>query len=143
MARKNSSNPKQDLPSCLERLRNTGCEVRELGAGRFLVSRQGCATVLLDSGNGVPQVEVRPGLVQGDGLLHLVDHGFQKFWQNGNRKVPARAEELKALHEFERDLRAALGVIVLYNEALGTVSAKYVYDRLEGREPGKRHPSFD
>jgi hypothetical protein len=143
MARENSSNPKQDLSSRLEQLRAAGFAIQEQGAGRFLVSRQGCATVLLDSGNGVPRVETRSGLVQGDGIMYLVDQGFQKFWQNGNRKIPARAEELKSLHEFERDLHAALGATVLYNEALGTVSAKYVYDRLEGREPGKRHQSFD
>jgi hypothetical protein len=143
MLQSNSSHPKQDLSNCLEQLRAAGCAIQEQGGGRFLVSRQACATVLLDSGNGVPQVEIRPGLVHGSGILHLVDHGFQKFWQTDNRKIPARAEELKSLHEFERDLRAALGVTVLYNEALGTVSAKYVYDRLEGREPGKRHQSFD
>ena len=143
MAQPNLSSPKKDLSECLERLRAAGCEVRDQGAGRFLVSRGGCATVLVDSGNALPQIEVRPGLGQADGILHLVDQGFQKFWQNESRKVPARAEQLKTLHEFERDLRAALGVTVLYNEALGTVSAKYVYDRLEGREPGKRHQSFD
>ncbi|OFW02360.1 MAG: hypothetical protein A3H94_08020 [Acidobacteria bacterium RIFCSPLOWO2_02_FULL_60_20] len=108
-----------------------------------MISRTGCGAVLKELADGTVQLVVRPGLTQRDSIAHLVDRGFQKFWQDGDRKLPARAEELKALHEFERDLCAALGVTTLYNEALGTVSSKYVYDRVEGREPGKRHQSFD
>jgi hypothetical protein len=143
MSRVNASTLQQNLASCLERLRAAGFEIREQGGGRYLVSRAGCGAVLLDSGTGLPQVAVRAGLLQGVEIAHLLDRGFQKFWQHGDRNRPARAAELQALHQFDRDLRAALGVTTLYNEALGTVSSTYVYDRLEGREPGKRHPSFD
>ena len=143
MSREHLPALKQTLTNCLDKLRAAGFESREQGPGRYLISRTGCGAVLQGSADGTIQLVVRPGLTQRDSIAHLVDHGFQKFWQDGDRKLPARAEELKALHEFERDLCAALGVTTLYNEALGTVSSKYVYDRVEGREPGKRHQSFD
>ncbi|MBI4479464.1 MAG: hypothetical protein HY651_05535 [Acidobacteria bacterium] len=143
MSREHLPASKQTLANCLDKLRAAGFGIREQGQGRFLISRTGCGAVLKESTEGTIQLEVRPGLVQRESIAHLVDHGFQKFWQDGDRRLPARAEELKALHEFQRDLRAALAVTTLYNEALGTVSSKYVYDRVEGREPGKRHQSFD
>jgi hypothetical protein len=42
---------------------------------------------------------------------------------------PALAEDLKALHDFEEDLKEGLGQKSPYNEALGTVSTFYLYDR--------------
>ncbi|MBI3933601.1 MAG: hypothetical protein HY316_02850 [Acidobacteria bacterium] len=143
MSQENYSPSKQSLANCLEQLRRAGCEVREQAGGRHLVVRDGCGAVLEALAGGGILFSVSPGFIQGDRIAHLVDRGFQKFWQDDDRRIPARASELKALHELERDLRAALGVTTLYNEALGTVSWRYVYDRLEGREPGKRHPSFD
>ena len=68
--------------------------------------------------------------------------GFQKFWQAGERRIPARAVELQALSAFDRDLRSALGMTRLYNESISVVSSVYHYDRVEGREPGKRHEPF-
>jgi hypothetical protein len=106
------------------------------------VKRNGCGA-LLDESSGELRFAKRSGLLRGQDIAHLVDRGFQKFWQDGPKSFPARAEELKALHEFDIGLRAALGVKTLYNEALGTVSARYVYDRVEGREPGNRHEPFD
>ncbi len=50
--------------------------------------------------------------------------------------MPALAEELKALHDFEEDLKEALGQESYYNESLGTVSTYYLYDRVEGRDRG-------
>jgi hypothetical protein len=140
MTQENS--PEQDLSTAVARLRTTGFAVSEQDQRRFLVSRDGCAAILEDLG-GTPRFSISPGLIQGNAIARLVDAGFQKFWQVDRRRFPARAEELKALHGFEQDLRAALGATTLYNQALGTVSSKYVYDRLEGREPGKRHQSFD
>jgi hypothetical protein len=66
-----------------------------------------------------------------------VDGGFQKFWRvDGQRKAPALASQLKTLHEFEEDLRAALGLDSLYNTSLGTTNDLHHYDRLEGRDNG-------
>ena len=46
------------------------------------------------------------------------------------------AEELKGVHEFQEDLREALGLESLYNESLGTVSTQYLYDRVKDRDRG-------
>ncbi|HSW50817.1 MAG TPA: hypothetical protein VLH09_11615, partial [Bryobacteraceae bacterium] len=65
---------------------------------------------------------------------HLVDGGFQKFLETpSGRRRPALAAELKRLHDFQADLREALGLKSLYNESLGTVSDRHAYDRLTGR----------
>ena len=48
--------------------------------------------------------------------------------QPSGKVKPALASELKALHDFEEDLKEGLGLETLYNEALGTVSTYYLYD---------------
>ena len=143
MSRLKQSPPKPTLAEGLEQLRRAGCEIRKQQLGRYLVVRNGCGAVLEASGVSSIQFAVRPGRFIREQIAHLIDRGFQKFWQDGDRRVPARSEELKALHELQRDLHTALGLNTLYNEALGTVSSEYIYDRVEGREPGKRHQSFD
>ncbi|MBI4464738.1 MAG: hypothetical protein HY647_08560 [Acidobacteria bacterium] len=127
----------------IERLKQAGMSVREREAGRVHISQYGCGAVLEVSPTGGPQFAVRPGLLLDDSVAHLLDRGYQKFWQNGQRLVPATSDQLKALHRFEQDLRGVMGLTTLYNEALGTVSARYVYDRVEGREGAKKHQPFD
>ena len=142
MTRSHQEQPRPTLAALIERFKKDGFAVEQQGPGSARVSKYGCAAVLEEAG-GVLRLAVPPGLILGQSIAMLVDRGFQKFWQDGDRKVPALAEQLKSLHLFEQELRNALGLTTLYNEALGTVSAHYVYDRLEGRTPGKRHPSFD
>jgi hypothetical protein len=48
-------------------------------------------------------------------------------------EIPATADILRALHSFEDQLKEAVGAMVLYNEALGTTSDRYDYDRIKGR----------
>lgn len=153
--------PKGQIPPCnleqwIERLQDAGFTVQAQDEGRFRVSQYGCAAVLQASPSGELQFAVRPGLEiraatvkersgaseAGEGIAHLLDRGFQKFWQEGKRQIPALSAELQALHRFDQDLRAVLGLTALYNEALGTVSSRYIYDRLEGREKPKRHRAF-
>ena len=128
--------------------------------GRVRIGKHGCAAVLEASPSGEPQFAVRPGLViraatvsersnelrsgldTAERIAHLIDRGFQKFWQEGERQLPALSAQLQALHHFDQDLRAVMGLTALYNEALGTVSSRYIYDRLEGREKPKRHQPF-
>ncbi len=142
MTRSHQEAPRLTLAALTERLKKEGFAMEQQGPGSVRVSKNGCAAVLEEAG-GVLRLAVPPGLVLGQSIARLVDRGFQKFWQDGDRKQPAVAEQLRFLHLFEQELRTALGLTTLYNEALGTVSARYVYDRLEGREKGKRHPSFD
>ena len=74
----------------------------------------------------------------------LTDGGFQKFFVTpGGKRKPALAEELKAIQDFQEDLKEALGLTSLYNEAMGTVSNLYLYDRVEGRDQGTHDKPWD
>jgi hypothetical protein len=77
---------------------------------------------------------VRPGPVIGGEIAYIVDRGFQKFFKTSKTEFPATAERLKTLHLFVEELKQAAGSITLYNEALGTVSDAYLYDRVKGRD---------
>ena len=113
----------------LAAVRAAGFETRLQPDGRITVSRGGCAAVIDDG----PRVE-RAGWVVGGEIAALIDGGYQKFWRAGDRRIPALAGQLTALHEFEEDLREALGLESLYNTSLGTINDLHVYDRLAGRE---------
>jgi hypothetical protein len=119
----------------LENLRKAGLTVTPLAGGTVRVSRENCAADLKEE-----QGQVRCGragmLISGE-IGVLVDGGYQKFFRTPSGKnVPALADELKALHNFEEDLKEGLGQEVLYNEALGTVSTFYLYDRVKDRDAG-------
>ncbi len=112
------------------------------GGGRVQISRDGFAALVVNDGD-VPRLLERAGplMTSKDGkteIGRLVDGGFQKFFQtpSGARK-PALASQLKELHEFEEDLREALGLVSLYNESLGSVSTLYLYDRVKDRDSSR------
>jgi len=113
-------------------LKSAGFNV-ERQAGRVRVTRGETAADVTESG----QLDDRAGLLMGGEIGVLMDGGFQKFFlaPSGKRK-PATADQLKALHDFEEDLREALGLKSLYNHSLGTVSALYQYDRVKDRDRG-------
>ncbi|MCS6952271.1 MAG: hypothetical protein RMK57_05435 [Bryobacterales bacterium] len=118
----------------VEAARAAGFHIEPLGTGRVRARRDQCAAIVEDAAGSSPRIE-RAGLVLGDEIALLVDGGYQKFFvtPQGRRK-PALAAELKALHDFEEDLREALGLPSLYNESLGTRFDLHVYDRLKGRD---------
>ena len=120
----------------LEAARAAGFTVAAAEAGRVRVSRDGVSAMVEEAG-GAARVVERAGIVMGGETGALVDGGYQKFFQtpSGKRK-PALASELKAVHDFQEDLREALGLESLYNESLGTVSTFYHYDRLQDRDRG-------
>jgi hypothetical protein len=132
-----------DFSSAVERLKAAGFTTSDRGGGRVLISKHGCGAVIESSPSESPQFAVRPGLLWGENVAHLVDHGYQKYWQCGERSFPAIAEQLKSLHCFEQDWMAVMGITSLYNQSLGTVSSRYVYDRVEGREGPRTCPTFD
>jgi len=118
----------------LDLLRNHGFEVKLLEQGRVLVSKYGAGAVLA-SGKDTPVVfAVRPGAVIQGEVARLVDRGYQKFIKSSKYELPATAAQLEAIHTFGEELNDLLGGISLYNEALGTTSDRYLYDRLDGRE---------
>lgn len=101
------------------------------------IGRNGIACIVRPGAGDVPTIVERAGVVIGTEIGTLVDAGYQKFFRTPSGKSkPALAEELEAVHNFQEDLREALGLETLYNEALGTVSNKYLYDRVEGRDRG-------
>ncbi|MGI8990885.1 MAG: hypothetical protein ACR2I2_15070 [Bryobacteraceae bacterium] len=119
----------------LEKARGAGFVTEAVANGRMRVMRDGVASILEDVPGGPPRTIERAGIVIGGEIATLVDAGYQKFLQtpSGKRK-PALAPELKAVHAYQEDLREALGLTSLYNEALGTVSNVYLYDRVEDRD---------
>lgn len=120
----------------LERCRQAGFEVSP-GEGKYRVSKNGIAVVTEKDGESA-RLTHRAGPMIGSEIALLVDGGFQKFFQTpkGVRR-PALAADLKAVHEFEEDLREALGMVSLYNESLGSVSQLYLYDRVEDRDSNR------
>jgi hypothetical protein len=124
--------------------RAAGFRTESAGGGKTRIERNGVAVVMQPAPDGVPQVTERAGVAMGNEIGTLTDGGFQKFFTtpNGKRK-PALAEELKEIHNFQEDLREALGLTTLYNESLGTVSNLYVYDRVEGRDTGKHDKPWE
>ena len=66
-------------------------------------------------------------------ISRILDRGYQKFLKTPKLEVPATADHLKALHHFTEELKEAAGATVLYNEAMGTTSDVYRYDRVKGR----------
>lgn len=107
--------------------------------GKVQIARNGFAAVVSNE-DDVPRLFERAGplMLSKAGkteIGRLVDGGFQKFFQtpSGARK-PALASQLNALHEFQEDLREALGLTSLYNESLGSVSTLYLYDRVKDRD---------
>jgi len=105
-------------------------------AGARRVSKYGCAAeVAPGPGKGEPvRILAKPGWVLGGEISRLTDRGYQKFLKTSRLEIPATADHLRAIHKFSEELKEATGALVLYNESLGTVSDKYVYDRLKGRE---------
>jgi|ERR1700691_853959 hypothetical protein len=104
-------------------------------ANQQRIGKYGSAIVVEKADNeaGLRMV-VRPGVVIGGEIAQLVDHGFQKFFRTSKTEVPATADHLKTLHNFVEELKEVTGSVTLYNEALGTVSDAYLYDRVKGRD---------
>ena len=120
----------------LANLRQAGFAVDPQPGGAVRVSRAACAIELKES-DGAAVATGRAGMLIGNDIAALVDGGYQKFFRTGaGKKKPATADELKALHDFEEDLKEALGQESYYNESLGTVSTFYLYDRVKDRDRG-------
>jgi len=120
----------------IENVRKAGFAVNPAAAGVMRASRGEYAVDLKDEGNSVKTLG-RAGALIGSEIGALVDGGYQKFFRTlAGRKRPALADDLKALHDFEEDLKEALGQTSLYNESLGTVSTLYQYDRVKDRDRG-------
>jgi hypothetical protein len=127
----------RSLDEIISQLRSLKFDVREVPgvANQVQVSKYGAAAVLARSkdGSGVAMV-TKPGLLFGGEIAHLLDRGFQKFFKTSRIELPATADRLKAEHLFAEELREVTGEVSLYNEALGSVTDEYMYDRVKGRD---------
>ena len=111
-------------------------ETQRLSTGRVRVSRNSIAAVITDVPGKRPHID-KAGLLMGDDIGLLVNEGYQMFFKTaGGKRRPALADQLHALHNFEEDMKEALGLVSLYNEGLGTTSDLHMYDRLKGRDRG-------
>ena len=128
---------KRTFDQVLSEVRRLQFDVQEVPgvANQKRISKNGCAIVVepADNSAGLRMI-VRPGPLVGGEIAHLVDHGFQKFFRTSKGEYPATADKLTTLHAFVEELKEAAGSITLYNEALGTVSDAYLYDRVKGRD---------
>jgi len=102
-------------------------------AGGFLISNHGAGAVLVAHEEWVAMA-VTPGALIGGEVARLLDRGYQKFLKTSKFEIPASASQLHAIHQFSEELKQLTGASDLYNEALGTTSDQYQYDRVKGRE---------
>src|ERR1700748_1742099 len=98
------------------------------------VRKYGCAAEIAAAPDGTVEILARPGWLLNGEIARLVDRGYQKFFKTSKMEIPATADHLRALHEFTEELNEATGATSLYNQALGTTSNVYNYDRVKGRE---------
>jgi hypothetical protein len=98
------------------------------------VRKYGCAAEIAAAPDGTVEILARPGWVLNGEIARLLDRGYQKFIKTAKLEIPASADHLRAIHEFTEELNEAIGATSLYNEALGTTSNVYNYDRVKGRE---------
>jgi len=99
----------------------------------FQVRKYGCAAEIAEAPDGTVEILARPGLLLNGEISRLLDRGYQKFFKSSKLEIPATADHLRAVHEFSEELKEAVGATSLYNEALGTTSDVYHYDRVKGR----------
>ena len=98
------------------------------------VRKYGCAAEIAPAPDGTVEIVTRPGWLLNGEIARLLDRGYQKFLKTSKMEIPATADHLRAIHEFTEELNEAIGATSLYNQALGTTSNVYNYDRVQGRE---------
>ena len=124
---------RQKIPSFADRvelLKQAGFCAEALADGRVKVAKHGIGAIVRDGANNEPAID-KAGVLVGSSIAVLLNAGYQMFLElpNGAR-LPATADQLQNLHQFEDDLKEALGLANLYNTSLGTVSRKHLYDRV-------------
>ena len=105
-------------------------------AGAYRVSKYGCAAEIAPSSESDAPVRVlsKGGWILGGEISRILDRGYQKFLRTSKLQIPATADHLRSIHKFSEELKQAAGALSLYNEAMGTTSDRYLYDRVKGRE---------
>src|SRR5215471_6677465 len=117
-------------------LREHGFDILEAPGtqNRVFLKKYNCSAAIEKTAEDGVRLFAKPGYLIGSEISRLIDKGYQKFLKTTKAEIPATADHLKALHQFSEELREAIGETSLYNESLGTVSDRYVYDRVEDRD---------
>jgi len=119
----------------LNQAKAAGFTVTPIGTSQAKIARGNIAAIVEDVPSAAPKFAETAGVVVGPEIARLVDGGYQKFIVTpSGKKRAALAADLNALHNFDQDLRAAMGIGGAYNLSLGTVSNRYIYDRVEERD---------
>lgn len=106
--------------------------------GRVKVSKHGVAALVGDEGKGQAAIE-KAGILVGGEIATLLNVGYQMLLETPNgKRFAAQAEQLRALHQFEDDVKETLCLTNLYNTSLGTTSRKHMYDRVNKRDAGQQ-----
>jgi len=128
--------PQPDFDQILEDLRARSFDVSPFAGlpGSMLATKGGVGAVLVAVNGAGAAIAQGPGMLIRGELARLVDRGYQKFLVTSQGEWPAASAQLHAIQDFGEELRQIIGAASLYNEALGTTSDLYLYDRLKGRE---------
>lgn len=137
----------RNFEEMLSELKGNGFEVTSYASvpRGMKAAKAGVAAVLVPGltddrwESGGARLAVTPGLEVRGEIARLVDRGYQKFIKTSQYELPATAPQLHAIHAFTEELNQLTGSLGLYNEALGTTSDLYLYDRLKGREGEPGH----
>ena len=120
----------------LELLKNAGFALETLADGRVRITKHGVGAIVGDEGKNHPAIDKAGVMVAGE-IATLLNGGYQMFLETpSGKRVPATATQLRALHQFEDDVKAALDLVNLYNTSLGTTTPKHMYDRVYKRDTG-------
>jgi hypothetical protein len=102
--------------------------------GRVFLKKYSVSAAIQKDGDDSVKIFAYPGYLIGSEISKLINRGYQQFLKTAKTEVPATADHLKALQQFTEELKEGLGLPVLYNESLGTVSESYHYDRIKDRD---------
>lgn len=118
-----------------EKFKQAGFEIIEVSPSpeKIGVKKCGCVRYITRKPDGGWVPAGPPCLIIRGREYELEDRGYQKFWYREGKRVPIRVRDLKNLQGFDQEARQCLDWKSLYNESLGTTSARSVYDRLAGR----------
>jgi hypothetical protein len=126
----------QSFDERIELLRQAGFQTEKLAHDRVKISKHGVGAIVEEGADHHPQID-KAGILVGSEIAVLLSGGYQMFLElPSGQRLAASADQLHSLHEFEEDVKEALGLTNLYNTALGTTSQKHVYDRVYKRDSG-------
>ena len=126
--------PQTTLADIRKGFEQAGFTVAEGPGNTLEVRKYNCVHRLGSSNRGFWEPLEPPHFMVRDVPCELEDHGYQKFWlARGGRRFPIKLQDLRDLQRFDQEVRYQLKLKSLYNESLGSTSARTVYDRVEGR----------